>query len=168
MIRLSPILTKAGSSPCVWGTVFADCAAKRQGRFIPMRVGNGLSKSRSLIISAVHPHACGERFANLTVYIKTPGSSPCVWGTGLDALLMADNPRFIPMRVGNGGLARNSSGCSPVHPHACGERAIEGGEFCGGDGSSPCVWGTVRKSHRVHKDTRFIPMRVGNGRKDKL
>ena len=50
-----------------------------------------------------------------------------------------------------------------VHPHACGERFIVIGGVNDSAGSSPCVWGTEIMIDLTLIESRFIPMRVGNG-----
>ena len=50
----------------------------------------------------------------------------------------------------------------PVHPHVCGEHAIQ--RTCRGGiiGSSPRMWGTYSPGNRDTGNTRFIPTYVGN------
>ena len=57
--------------------------------------------------------------------------------------------------MGRGGMA--------VHPHVCGERASVLMEHCSVIGSSPRVWGTVRRWRPTPRPHRFIPTCVGNG-----
>ncbi len=71
-----------GSSPCVWGTEPLTAISDNNGRFIPMRVGNGDIQTTRRTTCAVHPHACGERLNQEQNKFLTDGSSPCVWGTG--------------------------------------------------------------------------------------
>ena len=71
-------------------------------RFIPTCVGNGISVASMAVLSAVHPHVCGERWMVIAGAKVTVGSSPRVWGTvghGIDDLR---ERRFIPTCVGNG------------------------------------------------------------------
>ena len=49
-----------GSSPRMWGTHLRLVDRHLIGRFIPTHVGNTVDKHVSEIITAVHPHACGE------------------------------------------------------------------------------------------------------------
>ncbi len=114
---------------------------------------------------AVHPQACGERSIFWTYQPPFHGSSPRVWGTGLRAQGWLRSRRFIPTRVGNGPCQLENSAMQSVHPHACGERSLPVGRRHVNYGSSPRVWGTVRKRLDAVCRVRFIPTRVGNGRK---
>ena len=90
----------------------------------------------------VHPHACGEHPIPEYPTTHVCGSSPRVWGTFGDGYRLDHPARFIPTRVGNMTSARNHSFPRTVHPHACGEHALEGYEQDYYNGSSPRVWGT--------------------------
>ena len=50
-----------GSSPRLWGTVYANVFRGEFQRFIPTPVGNGRTAMFKSDDAAVHPHACGER-----------------------------------------------------------------------------------------------------------
>ena len=52
---------------------------------------------------------------------------------------------------------------SPVHPHACGERAHQRPKAQCCRGSSPRMWGTVDLCGQIGLVHRFIPTHVGNG-----
>ena len=108
------------------------------------------------------PHACGE-------YGRPPkgvncgvGSSPRVWGIRHAAPQPDQGNRFIPTRVGN--TARPKSGNDPntVHPHACGEYSLAPKPLMPRSGSSPRVWGILRRDANRGTCIRFIPTRVGN------
>ena len=131
-----------GSSPCVWGTDSSIPRRRQRRRFIPMRVGNGTFSRWQNVSITVHPHACGERKTVITCMAPLLGSSPCVWGTENRPIHILTVKRFIPMRVGNGVCSHTNDDCSPVHPHACGERVIRLSPILTKAGSSPCVWGT--------------------------
>ena len=129
---------------------------------------------------------CGERGFRRTRRTVDAGSSPRVWGTGLEHGYMVSNARFIPTCVGNGWSCRcrpppqrfiptcvgNGFGfrCAPpqrpVHPHVCGERCHDLDHLDHGYGSSPRVWGTEDSPMPRHPLGRFIPTCVGNGRKE--
>ena len=154
---------QAGSSPRMWGT---DAIAQRYAiaqRFIPTHVGNGFSISWPGGWQPVHPHACGERRAEMTAPPWATGSSPRMWGTGDHADLNTLIDRFIPTHVGNGFLANSSTSSRAVHPHACGERLCARTLPTLICGSSPRMWGTENHRSRSMGLARFIPTHVGNG-----
>ncbi len=70
-----------GSSPRVWGTGSFRAPMISLKRFIPTRVGNGEGGNPRAALSAVHPHACGERAFRCFRAHLFRGSSPRVWGT---------------------------------------------------------------------------------------
>ncbi len=53
--------SSSGSSPRVWGTEKFQVSRTCIQRFIPTGVGNGSSDSKPILVTAVHPHGCGER-----------------------------------------------------------------------------------------------------------
>ncbi len=90
------------------------------------------------------------------------GSSPRVWGTVKNGIVVSFIIRFIPACVGNSrvGAARNCN--CPVHPRVCWEQSI-GPRLAGCRlGSSPRVWGTGVSMHTHRLGCRFIPACVGN------
>ncbi len=133
----------AGSSPRMWGTEHLHPNMSGNGRFIPTHVGNG---------AQFFPEQAGPH-----------GSSPRMWGTGPPCCISTINGRFIPTHVGNGHRPRTSCSPMPVHPHACGERAMLAlaGHLL--IGSSPRMWGTGRRLRYGLGEARFIPTHVGNG-----
>ena len=70
-----------GSSPRVWGTGYFWLSLSELLWFIPTCVGNCTALLCFLECEAVHPHVCGELFQTLYQPLRTPGSSPRVWGT---------------------------------------------------------------------------------------
>ena len=131
-------------------------------RFIPTCVGNIPSCQCIGNGESVHPHVCGEHnsFSDQSFYVG--GSSPRVWGTWETRADIAGPARFIPTCVGN--IAQR--GCRgqfyPVHPHVCGEHAIDSYARHAHRGSSPRVWGTFAVPFASPSLTRFIPTCVGN------
>ena len=114
------------------------------------------------LLLTVHPHACGEYEPGGNLLKRPTGSSPRVWGIPLVGASPYARWRFIPTRVGNTTSSSTATGCSAVHPHACGEYSGISLMLVGSRGSSPRVWGILagaRKADGVH---RFIPTRVGN------
>ena len=70
-----------GSSPRVWGTLWAEIEHGSARRFIPTCVGNALNCRISNAARPVHPHVCGERSFPVCHFHRVGGSSPRVWGT---------------------------------------------------------------------------------------
>ena len=90
-----------GSSPRMWGTHRSGNLTYLNYRFIPTHVGNTVTASTSLIIVAVHPHACGEHCDSFNFAHNSCGSSPRMWGTRLRLRFVRVPYRFIPTHVGN-------------------------------------------------------------------
>ena len=90
------------------------------------------------------------------------GSSPRMWGTSESGELAVGIARFIPTYVGNIRLSGGWPYAVPVHPHVCGEHAIQ--RTCRGGiiGSSPRMWGTYLLCSFQRDGLRFIPTYVGN------
>ena len=131
-------------------------------RFIPTRVGNTQRHHFWLNTDSVHPHACGEYKIYLAGLYANPGSSPRVWGIRSRSAGSTSWPRFIPTRVGNTKCLLRLLGLPAVHPHACGEYHQHLTETLRHHGSSPRVWGILRRAVDGALQTRFIPTRVGN------
>ena len=93
------------------------------------------------------------------------GSSPRAWGTGDAGYRGPHRFRFIPTRVGNGSSRPPTPGGTAVHPHARGERDLTFRRMCENNGSSPRAWGTACIDSTYPINHRFIPTRVGNGRR---
>ena len=72
-----------GSSPRMWGTLFARLYTRAAERFIPTYVGNTQRLSMHLYRLAVHPHVCGEHSLSSICIQLYSGSSPRMWGTQL-------------------------------------------------------------------------------------
>jgi len=112
-----------GSSPRVWGTLWAIDKPMSQTRFIPTGVGNASLNRGSHRSNAVHPHGCGERLVIAPPASVARGSSPRVWGTLLSWFYYVKVRRFIPTGVGNAATLFL-------------QESLNGG-------SSPRVWGTL-------------------------
>ena len=132
-----------GSSPRLWGTDQYSCHRQWIPRFIPTPVGNGCKDLIFRCADAVHPHACGERPAASVAVAPVVGSSPRLWGTVSAARHINECRRFIPTPVGNGSSLATQSSLWAVHPHACGERALDVAHSKKIHGSSPRLWGTA-------------------------
>ncbi len=117
---------------------------------------------RDLNKPAVHPHGCGERYHCLYADQVQLGSSPRVWGTLKNVILLVLIGRFIPTGVGNAQRPRLIPPQAAVHPHGCGERLEQNYYTLVTFGSSPRVWGTRPASSLRFPLRRFIPTGVGN------
>ena len=89
------------------------------------------------------------------------GSSPCVWGQVKNSLAIAPLSRIIPMRVGTRSAFNRAFAKTWDHPHACGDKRLLKDFSQREKGSSPCVWGQVRRISPLLPILRIIPMRVG-------
>ncbi len=151
-----------GSSPRMWGTLPCRRHREEVHRFIPTHVGNANSPQARCSTCPVHPHACGERAIVAALMAGGTGSSPRMWGTPPEGHVVGDAHRFIPTHVGNASPPAASASWSPVHPHACGERAHHDDLPHVGIGSSPRMWGTHLGTVALTVKARFIPTHVGN------
>ena len=89
------------------------------------------------------------------------GSSPRVWGQDYVKILHDNGTRIIPTRVGTRAKRLILHFILGDHPHACGDKFIEGGIQITLAGSSPRVWGQDFL-HLVSYDLAgIIPTRVG-------
>ena len=111
-------------------------------RFIPTHMGNAPVGRERRRLHTVHPHAHGERKDMPAVVNGLIGSSPRTWGTRDVASPNLADGRFIPTHMGNATMPAPPSALGPVHPHAHGERRVEGGSTLLQLGSSPRTWGT--------------------------
>ena len=152
-----------GLSPRVRGTGDAKHHSQIRHRFIPARAGNGLWPRAIGRQVAVHPRACGERYADPQNNAPTLGSSPRVRGTVDPLTCRYDGLRFIPARAGNGRPTTARRSRATVHPRACGERAACPSSSLRTSGSSPRVRGTGSTHRALTALHRFIPARAGNG-----
>ena len=69
-----------------------------------------------------------------------------------------------PTHVGNTRCHRTMRWRTSAHPHACGEYAACEAMYESYRGSSPRVWGILKKGDALGLRIRFIPTRVGNTR----
>ena len=93
-----------GSSPRVWGQVKSEIGIFDTYRLIPPRVGTSLASIPQVLTKKDHPHACGDKYSFAGRLIKTPGSSPRVWGQAKADINNDRNIRIIPTRVGTRAL----------------------------------------------------------------
>ena len=90
------------------------------------------------------------------------GSSPRMWGTRGNNRALNRIARFIPTHVGNTHDYTLDDQTTAVHPHACGEHRSVCGFVLVSNGSSPRMWGTLRRDSLQACVSRFIPTHVGN------
>ena len=131
-------------------------------RFIPTPVGNAYSGGMMVTITAVHPHARGERGALSAIAVGGAGSSPRPWGTPQSTYHHGEAWRFIPTPVGNAHSFDKGKSTVSVHPHARGERPAQNSPLPLRFGSSPRPWGTLLSTTKGVNHERFIPTPVGN------
>ena len=91
----------------------------------------------------------------------SPGSSPCVWGQEHSSPVLLGVDGIIPMRVGTRSAFNRAFAKTWDHPHACGDKRLLKDFSQREKGSSPCVWGQVRRISPLLPILRIIPMRVG-------
>ena len=151
-----------GSSPRMWGTLLAQRLAAGRPRFIPAYVGNIARRVRMACSNSVHPRVCGEHSCQPSLFTRSSGSSPRMWGTSAQLALAVGQRRFIPAYVGNIARASGSSPSPAVHPRVCGEHAMRSLPSRSVYGSSPRMWGTWRAQDGGRALRRFIPAYVGN------
>ena len=153
---------RPGSSPRPWGTPLGAVGGQIRARFIPTPVGNAILLLSGAENTAVHPHARGERSAQIARIAPAIGSSPRPWGTPAALRCGLRVSRFIPTPVGNAFPRTRRSLAGAVHPHARGERASHSTHPSASTGSSPRPWGTRDALTAEMPASRFIPTPVGN------
>ena len=150
-----------GSSPRVWGQVFVAAERLPVFRIIPTRMGTSYTFHRNNLSCRDHPHAYGDKRCQNGIFGLTLGSSPRVWGQDI---LCRERYRFfgiIPTRVGTRNYAANAYKTAGDHPHACGDKDLISVLCRFTAGSSPRVWGQVRRCGIVPLKFGIIPTRVG-------
>ena len=108
-----------------------------------------------------HPHACGDKFTLDVVECGYAGSSPRVWGQGIEVSTPAHTIGIIPTRVGTSYDMSICLSSIRDHPHACGDKCVTLCLYGLISGSSPRVWGQVDTDFTVDLSERIIPTRVG-------
>jgi len=151
-----------GSSPRVRGTRVSRSGRQPPRRFIPACTGNSSRLARKASPKTVHPRVYGELLFALPKRRGTPGSSPRVRGTQVEARLQWHPYRFIPACTGNSIPRGSLDMAAAVHPRVYGELPGPGGTGIPAGGSSPRVRGTPRLIPRRGRAWRFIPACTGN------
>ena len=110
-----------GSPPHVWGNLPYQFAPSAKKRFTPTRVGKSAFGLGFCVLSAVHPHTCGEICDSFAISSLLNGSPPHVWGNLPSSAWARATKRFTPTRVGKSLRVMGWGWCIAVHPHTCGE-----------------------------------------------
>ncbi len=90
------------------------------------------------------------------------GSPPRMWGTPAPSQAHCPKRRFTPTHVGNTVRSSRARRFMPVHPHACGEHAVNLDFPRDSSGSPPRMWGTLNCFDQRLAYQRFTPTHVGN------
>ncbi len=154
--------TLSGSSPRLRGTYMPKLSRKQSCRFIPAPAGNITREERTNVGVAVHPRACGEHLASVTVNSGSSGSSPRLRGTSPRYRRLGQSIRFIPAPAGNIAVLVVHAPPMAVHPRACGEHYRDKRANLACCGSSPRLRGTSAQNTRLRILRRFIPAPAGN------
>ena len=134
-----------GSSPRVWGQEIIIWVRVQLVRIIPTRVGTSATGHPIHPTREDHPHACGDKCVILCFVKSVKGSSPRVWGQAPCTVSAECAVRIIPTRVGTSSAVNRKVYGHWDHPHACGDKKESVKAGITFPGSSPRVWGQVRK-----------------------
>ena len=161
----SHAITSDGSSPGGWGEAGRRDPDMGLRRFIPRRLGRGPAERTASRPPTVHPQAAGERARYADRGRHVVGSSPGGWGEAAAVEVAVRGARFIPRRLGRGRGRPCPTRPSPVHPQAAGERMGRRASSRSSSGSSPGGWGEGHRARCCRPRRRFIPRRLGRGRR---
>ena len=150
-----------GSSPRVWGQGRKTFCDNLRVRIIPTRVGTRSWESLIENKNVDHPHACGDKPCNTSLFICRTGSSPRVWGQASLTEFKVGLEGIIPTRVGTRTCTDWELLQEQDHPHACGDKQLLKIGVCVKRGSSPRVWGQDTGTQKNTSTDRIIPTRVG-------
>ena len=114
---------------------------KKGGRIIPTRMGTSCPCVRAGCARRDHPHAYGDKHAEVNQKFGSKGSSPRVWGQAVRQAQSCHMNRIIPTRMGTSSFM---------------ERTV-----CSQRGSSPRVWGQVFTNLEDGSVAGIIPTRMG-------
>ena len=145
----------------MWGQGDLLDIGQDESRIIPTRVGTSYYLYYTFLLSADHPHACGDKFQEMFYVDTRKGSSPRVWGQVLDQQACYDSHGIIPTRVGTRLTDLIRFLLTEDHPHACGDKTIMKEKLLDLLGSSPRVWGQASIRTILMNFLRIIPTRVG-------
>ncbi len=127
----------------------------------PPSVGRFLRKFAKLMLTAVHPHACGEISNGSSIGGPIVGTSPRLWGDSDNARISRQISRYIPTLVGRLFTMESAQRIQTVHPHACGEIWISSIFAKLNHGTSPRLWGDYEYRFASRCRSRYIPTLVG-------
>ena len=162
MITAVRCVLPSGSSPRMRGTLRHSRPHHLQPGIIPAHAGNTVSLDRVPNVYRDHPRACGEHERLIAFRILTKGSSPRMRGTRPLSFLTRRLAGIIPAHAGNTKIHRYSPVLQWDHPRACGEHMRWLLLKVPGQGSSPRMRGTRRRSRRVRGVVGIIPAHAGN------
>ena len=111
-----------GSSPRVWGQDGADRQERQEDRIIPTRMGTSCLIRCYAIRCEDHPHTYGDKQESLYAVSRSIGSSPRVWGQGIQHSNNAVIVGIIPTRMGTSALFSPFLVSPWDHPHAYGDK----------------------------------------------
>ena len=148
----------------MWGQVLSLTSWWYGRRIIPTRVGTSLIYSAALSGCEDHPHACGDKRQGHSVFSHLLGSSPRVWGQAHTRMVLCQQCRIIPTRVGTSRFIRMIAVYLEDHPHACGDKKLLDVHIKQPLGSSPRVWGQDENCSLSTICCRIIPTRVGTSK----
>ena len=151
-----------GLSLCVQGTQQHIDAARKQGRFIPVYIGNTTQRVPRWVVWAVYPCVYREHCFTKIIQFPIRGLSLCIQGTlelDIDSLAKV---RFIPVYTGNTYILFCSFNRDSVYPCVYREHDLFFSLSKTAPGLSLCIQGTLVTYFGVFVATRFIPVYTGN------
>ena len=149
------------NTPRMWGKLSSVSPFGIKRQTIPTHVGKTMIRRLAPLLTADHPHACGENYFMLISYVKMLGPSPRMWGKLHISHRHALSIRTIPTHVGKTktGIRWRLGGSD--HPHACGENGVNHVAEGFGLGPSPRMWGKLLRVIHHKNYARTIPTHVG-------
>ena len=155
------VLRPVGSPPRVWGRLVQQAHHFVCGRFTPTCVGTTGTGTGTGLVSAVHPHVCGDDLYAAGEPPRHLGSPPRVWGRRAERASRGCAPRFTPTCVGTTAGPRGAWPAPSVHPHVCGDDLSQSSRIWATSGSPPRVWGRHESTRPCGGASRFTPTCVG-------
>ena len=140
--ELPPITKIDRSPPRMRGTLKHLQYVRNEWRFTPAHAGNTQQVKIQGHQAPVHPRACGEHVAILSL-------------AGLC-------DRFTPAHAGNTDAAKCRISALTVHPRACGEHRCEFGRGASKGRSPPRMRGTLMNVSNISLLVPFTPAHAGN------
>ena len=150
-----------GSPPQVWGKRRHHSGVSNGYRFTPTGVGKTVGRRAVGRYDEVHPHRCGENNRGWGIEYRPVGSPPQVWGKLPRYMVEVSIERFTPTGVGKTWKTISDFYMITVHPHRCGENAIQCKSNHLAHGSPPQVWGKLPALMPYMPKQRFTPTGVG-------